>query len=180
MPRSHHHGLLVSIKNSSGQTLYKSEEFKFLEKPISSDHGKDDHALQTLKSGGSEFHAIQFQTVAKYRQEDTLTASVAIDAAHHQEFLEELQRSLAVYALFATLISGLLGWIHVLTDCDIPQRLVLSSVQHLLPMSGAGQRSLKDSQFSLLFEIRVVDAPRHDDLCHPAVGRKDHQARGGH
>ena len=108
---SHHHGLLVSIKNSSGQTLYKSEEFKFLEKPISSDHGKDDHALQTLKSGGSEFHAIQFQTVAKYRQEDTLTASVAIDAAHHQEFLEELQRSLAVYALFATLISGLLGWI---------------------------------------------------------------------
>ena len=60
-------------------------------------------------------------------------------------------------------------WVHVLTDCDIPQRLVLSSVQHLLPMSGAGQRSLKDSQFSLLFEIRVVDAPRHDDLCPTAV-----------
>lgn len=107
----HHHGLLVSIKNSSGQTLFKSKDFAFQDKPLLSVHGKVDLALQTLKSGSSEFHVIQFQAVAKYNQEEILTASLAIDAEHHQEFLDELQSSFAIYALFATMVSGVLGWI---------------------------------------------------------------------
>lgn len=108
---SHHHGLLVSIKNSAGKILFKSKDFSFSENSSVPLNEKKDHGLHTLRNGSSEFHVITFQATAKYSQAENFLASLAIDAEHHQEFLNELRRSLAVYALFATLISGLLGWV---------------------------------------------------------------------
>lgn len=108
---SHHHGLLVSIKNSAGKILFKSKDFSFSENSSVPLNEKKDHGLHTLRNGSSEFHVITFQSTAKYSQGENFLASLAIDAEHHQEFLNELRRSLAVYALFATLISGLLGWV---------------------------------------------------------------------
>lgn len=108
---SHHHGLWALIRSSSGETLFQSEGFNPPDSSRQSMNGKDGRELKTWKDNATEFHAIEFQAKAKYIQDVDFDVSLAIDAEHHQEFLKELERSLAIYAVMATLVSGFLGWV---------------------------------------------------------------------
>ncbi|PUE58548.1 two-component sensor histidine kinase [Limnohabitans curvus] len=108
---NHHHGLLTFIRSSSGKTLYQSDGFNPPEKSLQHAHTKDGQELKTWRDKTTEFHAVEFQAKAKYVQDEDFVIFLAIDAEHHQEFMNELERNLAMYAVLATVVSGFLGWI---------------------------------------------------------------------
>ena len=108
---SNHHGLFVQVKDANAATLYQSEGFTQPESYSKLAHGDGEHALHAWKSGGSELHALNFQAQPKYSRATFLDITVAMDTSHHQQFLSELQRTLVIYAVLATLVSGLLGWL---------------------------------------------------------------------
>ncbi len=108
---SNHHELFVRVKYSTGETIFLSEGF------TPSGHQvepavKGGRALFEFWHGGaSERHSLNFQATAKYSRPTYFDVTLAIDTERHQEFLNELQRSLKIYLVVATLVSGLLGWL---------------------------------------------------------------------
>ena len=98
---SHHQGLFVLVKDLKGETIFQSAGFTTPENQVEAG---------TNKSGHSEFHTLNFSAISKYNQEKYFNITVAVDTEHHQQFLADLQRSLSIYAVIATLVSGLLGW----------------------------------------------------------------------
>ncbi len=108
---SHHHGLFVLVKDLQGETLFQSEGFSPPESQPGPESDKGGGVFQVREGGGSELHTLSFQAGPKYSQAASFDVTVAIDTEHHRQFLSELRRSLAIYALVATLVSGLLGWL---------------------------------------------------------------------
>lgn len=103
---SHHHGLRVAVRTADGSTLFQSTD---LAPPPPS--GLRDHAVQSLDIGTTRLHVLHFQAQPQYAPDTPVQITVAIDTAHHRDFLSELQRKLGLYALLTTLLSGLLSWL---------------------------------------------------------------------
>lgn len=101
---NHHHGLHVLVKAPGGEVIFQTQGF-------SADNPQSGHARPTGGHGGDDFHTVHAQSSPGYDQAKRLDVTVAIETAHHQQFLAELQGSLAMYAVIATLISGVLGWL---------------------------------------------------------------------
>lgn len=108
---SHHHGLFVQVKGAHAETIFQSDGFMLPESHSKSEPNEGAHALHAWKSGGNEFHALHFQAHPKFNQEARFDITVAMDTSHHRQFLSELQRTLVMHAVMATLVSGLLGWL---------------------------------------------------------------------
>jgi two-component system heavy metal sensor histidine kinase CusS len=100
---SHHHGLTVSVLTPDGTPLFRSKGFQD-RKDVSdaSDHG------HTAEPEG-QLRIMRFTAAAGYAPDVDLNITLAMDTSHHVRFIAELRRSLSLYAVFATLLSGLLG-----------------------------------------------------------------------
>lgn len=107
---NHHHGLHVLVQDVHGQTLFRSAGFRPPEGRHAEDAAPDGTMLEAWQGAGSEFHALRFQARMARDPATVLDFSLAVDTEHHQQFLSDLRRNLAIYAVIATLVSGLLGW----------------------------------------------------------------------
>jgi two-component system, OmpR family, heavy metal sensor histidine kinase CusS len=110
---NHHHGLFVQVSTQTGQQLFQTDGFPATDRWLFSDHEMLLHYLTGEQSGRRQFRVLQFRAHAQYAPETPLEITLATDTAHHQQFLDNLVRTLAMYALAAILTSGLLGWMAV-------------------------------------------------------------------
>lgn len=107
---SNHYGLYVLIKDSQGRILFKSNGFNPHRVQLTARRPSGTQLFQHWKDAGHEFHGLSFQSSATYRPSSKLNILIAIDTKHHTQFMTELQYTLVIYAVLATIISGLLGW----------------------------------------------------------------------
>lgn len=108
---NNHHGLLILVKNLNGEDIFQSENVSLPNNLIPLESEGQKNSLLSWKIGTTNFHTIIYQATPKYNPSTRFNVTIAIDTKHHLQFLSDLQRSLAIYAILATLISGLLGWI---------------------------------------------------------------------
>lgn len=102
----HHHGLFVRVSTADGEILFGSAGFQpplVAAQPLP-------RQLQAWRNGENDLHGIQFAASPSFSA-TPLQVAVAVDTAHHSAFLTELHRNLTLYAMVATLLSGLLGWV---------------------------------------------------------------------
>lgn len=107
---SHHHGLYALVKGPQGEKLYQTNGYSGPTTQASFITNDDGHGLQSWRSGGREFHEMSFTAGMVQGMAGPLQISLAVDTQHHQEFMRELRRSIAIYAVLAILLSGFLAW----------------------------------------------------------------------
>lgn len=108
---SHHHGLFADVTNTKGIPLFQSAGFSM---PVSSEPAAVNNQApvwQVWSVDGREQRVLRFQTKPRYAPAEELIVTIAMDTAHHAQFLANLRHSLIIYAIVATLVSGLLGWL---------------------------------------------------------------------
>ncbi len=110
---NHHHGLFVRIQVVEGETLFETQDFPPADAWLLPTQETPPHALIGWQKGQSQFRALHFGARAGYAPDRALEITLAMDAAHHQHFLAQLLRTLALYAVTAILLSGLLGWLAI-------------------------------------------------------------------
>lgn len=108
---SNHHGLYVFVRAEQGETLFQTKGFQGPLQVTSSTATGVAPGLQNWKEEGREFRGLRMLTSVTFQAPTKLDILVAIDTEHHMQFMVELQRTLAVYAIVATAVSGLLGWL---------------------------------------------------------------------
>lgn len=108
---SHHHGLYVSVYDSKGETLFRSEGFRFPRELSAADEGNGEDALKHWANEGRAFRGMRFQAVPAYDATTRLEILVAMDTAHHTRFMRELWRTSMTYAVVTIVLCGLLGWL---------------------------------------------------------------------
>lgn len=106
----HHHGLSATVRTPSGVPLFQSRDIgvPIQVPPIANQH---DHAV--LQAGGTDGRALRvlrFLAAAGYDRESFLDVTLVMDTVHHAQFLVDLQRRLTAYAVLATVLSAMLGW----------------------------------------------------------------------
>lgn len=102
----HHHGLYVLVRDAQGAPIFQSKAFT----PPPSAQAGPDGVLQRWRHDGRGFIALRSSAQPAYRPATRMDVLVAIDTVHHEQFLQELRRTLTLYSLLAVVISGLLGW----------------------------------------------------------------------
>lgn len=107
---SHHHGLYALVKGPQGEKLYQTNGYSGPTTQASFITNDDGHGLQSWRSGGREFHEMSFTAGMVQGMAGPLQISLAVDTQHHQEFMRELRRSIAIYAVLAIPLSGFLAW----------------------------------------------------------------------
>ncbi len=107
---NHHHGLYVLVRGPQDEKLYQTAGYSGPAQQPEAVRTHDGHALQSWSNAGREFHAMSFNARMAQGVTAILKVSVAVDTEHHKEFLSDLQRSVAVYAVLATFVTGLLAW----------------------------------------------------------------------
>lgn len=107
---SHHHSLYALVKGPQGEKLYQTNGYSGPTTQASFITNDDGHGLQSWRSGGREFHEMSFTAGMVQGMAGPLQISLAVDTQHHQEFMSELRRSIAIYAVLAILLSGFLAW----------------------------------------------------------------------
>ena len=108
---SHHHSLYALVKGPQGEKLYQTNGYSGPTTQASFITNDDGHGLQSWRSGGREFHEMSFTAGMVQGMAGPLQISLAVDTQHHQEFMRELRRSIAIYAVLAILLSGFLAWL---------------------------------------------------------------------
>lgn len=96
---SNHHGLFVSVLTRDGDPLFQTKGF-----PIQDPSGHE-HAANANR----QLRVMRFKATAGYAPDAELDITLAMDTAHHEQFIAELRRKLSLFAIVATLVSGLLG-----------------------------------------------------------------------
>lgn len=107
---NHQQGLLVQVRDGDGRTVFQSTSWSARATVTGLDVAPASHLSSREGQGHGGYHAIHFELAPAYAPDTRLAVSVAVDTAFHEEFLHALRRSLAWYALAATLVAGLLGW----------------------------------------------------------------------
>lgn len=107
---NHHHGMYISAKSIGGSTLYSSDRFSppgqvapWLSPPA-------EQVIQRWQSQGREYRALRMQQSPGYDPANALDVVVAIDTKHHDEFIAQLGRTLAIYTVLAMIASGMFSW----------------------------------------------------------------------
>lgn len=134
---AHDHGLVVTILARDGTIVYRTEESGASPGAAGGAHGASGgahgasgsaaaHAGSAGTSGTSgipgtsgalgldpqrQYHVLRFNARPHYDPDTELAITIATDTAHHVQFMAALRGQLALYALVATLASGLLGWL---------------------------------------------------------------------
>lgn len=107
----HHHGLFVRVADAQNQALFASEGFVPPKPSAGSDISHASQPLQRWFIGHTELHGIRFDAVPRFAPATRMDVAIAVNTEHHLTFLAELHQSLAAYAVLATLLSALLGWL---------------------------------------------------------------------
>lgn len=107
---NHHHGLFVQVSTQTGHKLLQTEGFPATDRWLLPEHETLLHTLAGGLHGQRQYRIQRFRAQVKYAPETPLEVTLAMDTAHHRHFLDDLLQTLAVYALTAILVSGLLGW----------------------------------------------------------------------
>ena len=107
---NNHHGLSVIVKNAKGDVLFKTEGFQ---PPATLDAPTPEHRIseiQSWKNQGREFRALNLRVNPAHSAAPPLDFLIAIDMEDHMQFMAQLRRTLALYAIGAIFVSGMLGW----------------------------------------------------------------------
>lgn len=107
---NHQQGLLVQVRDGDGRAMFQSTWWSARATVMGLDLVPASHLSPHEGQGHGGYHAISFELAPAYAPDTRLAVKVAVDTAFHEEFLHALRRSLAWYALAATLVAGLLGW----------------------------------------------------------------------
>lgn len=107
----HHHGLYVVVTTPQGELLHAPEGFQVPPQaqwqPVPFDDGV---SLAAWSHGGADYLALHTQMRPAHAPTQPLQVLIALDTGHHRHFLDALRAQVALYAVLATLVSGLLGW----------------------------------------------------------------------
>ncbi|EYC52184.1 ATPase [Hylemonella gracilis str. Niagara R] len=106
-----HHGLFALITDGQGKVIFRSEGFR---PPQSTDQKLNSYGAESYlywRDAQQEFHGQTFQVMPAYRPSVAAQVMVALDSEHHTQFMSELRQTLLIYAMLATMVSGLLGWL---------------------------------------------------------------------
>ena len=107
-----HHGLFIQVW-IEGQIIYGEKD---LAQGISAASPNPGQIMEWTYSGmrlRGLIERVQLPatpSVAQASEQKTARVLVALDTAHHAHFLDSLHKTLFVYILVATFVSGLLGW----------------------------------------------------------------------
>ncbi len=93
----HQQAVRVVVRSNEGGVLFRS---------VSSGQ-PDAHAEHAAMAA----HALRFELAPGYAPTTRLEVTLTVDTAFHEQFLHELRGTLAWYALAATVLAGLLGWL---------------------------------------------------------------------
>jgi two-component system heavy metal sensor histidine kinase CusS len=107
---TNHHGLSVSVNDDNGNVIFRTQGFQppaTLDAPTLKNRTAE---IQGWKNQGREFRALNLRFNPVHSAAPPLDVLIAIDMEHHMQFMAQLQRTLALYALGAVLVSGMLGW----------------------------------------------------------------------
>jgi two-component system heavy metal sensor histidine kinase CusS len=107
---NYHHGLYILVKDTNGQTVFNSKGFQLPQSTLAAEPSTL-QALQHWTDKERGFHGLFFQSTPAFTGASTLSTFVAISKAHHSQFIFDLSVTLGLYALAATVVSGLLGWL---------------------------------------------------------------------
>ena len=105
-----HHGLYALVASRQGETIFRSNGFQPPESLWVAHAASAQTAIQDWRDKGHEFRSLRFQANLADASSDRLDVLVAIDTVHHTHFMAQLRRTLALYALLAVGVSGVLGW----------------------------------------------------------------------
>ena len=108
---SNHHGLYVFVRAGQGETLFQTQGFQVPQQVMSLENTQATPVLQDWRSEARLFRGLRMVTRVALPTPEKLDVLVAIDTEHHTQFMAELQRTLAIYAVVATFASGFLGWL---------------------------------------------------------------------
>jgi two-component system heavy metal sensor histidine kinase CusS len=107
---NHHHGMYISAKGIDGSTLYSSDRFSPPGQVAPGLSQPDEQVIQRWQSQGREYRALRMQQSPGYAPTNALDVVVAIDTKHHDEFIAQLGRTLAIYTVLAMIASGMFSW----------------------------------------------------------------------
>lgn len=106
----HHQGLYVLLRDERGQVFFQSDDFHLPDATVLPEPGQAPTSLNWT-SRGRGYHGLA-QWGETHRGGSTrMLILVAIDTEHHTHFMAELQHTLLLYAVLATLVSGFAGWL---------------------------------------------------------------------
>lgn len=104
----HHFGLYVQVQETPGKVIFESSDFDLPDEQGLPPSSNTAQALQWSSRGRG------YQGLIKWMSDRSGTPRqrilVAIDTEHHTHFMAQLQQTLAMYAVLATLLSGFAGW----------------------------------------------------------------------
>ncbi|NBW49912.1 MAG: HAMP domain-containing protein, partial [Betaproteobacteria bacterium] len=105
-----HEGLFVSI-HRNGQPVYATSDLQIPN--AAANVGEDPQTQPVLRwqNDGQEYRALGALLPSPAADSEPMTVWVALDTQHHAHFQRQFQTTLVTYVIFATLFSGLLGWI---------------------------------------------------------------------
>jgi two-component system heavy metal sensor histidine kinase CusS len=105
----HHQGLYVLLRDAQGQAFFQSDDFNLPDAAVLPEPGNAPKSLHWT-SHGRGYHGLA-QWWETHRGGPTrMLILVAIDTEHHTHFMAQLQNTLVLYAVLATLVSGFAGW----------------------------------------------------------------------
>ena len=105
-----HHGLYAIVASRQGETIFRSNGFQPPASLWVAHAAGAQTAIQDWRDKGQEFRSLRFQANLADASSDIFDVLVAIDTVHHAHFMAQLRRTLALYAVLAVGVSGVLGW----------------------------------------------------------------------
>lgn len=105
----HHHGLYVLIRDQQGDALFESDDFDLPQAQALPAPGSAPTSLH-WRSRGRGYHGLAQWVEGDPSGAPRRLVLVATDTGHHTHFMAQLQQTLVLYAVLATLVSGVAGW----------------------------------------------------------------------
>ncbi|SEA57222.1 heavy metal sensor histidine kinase [Acidovorax soli] len=110
----YHHGLYVLVEGSQGEAIFQSQGFAADAGSAPARPSTGIESFGTWKRGGSIFHTLRFEATPAYSHANAptkLRVLIATDTEHHAQFLQDLQRDLAIYVVAAIVVCAFLSWL---------------------------------------------------------------------
>ena len=105
----HHHGLYVLIKDTEGNVFFESDDFNWPDAAALPEPAGAPKSLHWTRRGRG-YHGLAQWLESDRGGSTRRLILVAIDTEHHTHFMAQLQQTLVLYAVLATLVSGFAGW----------------------------------------------------------------------
>ena len=108
---NHHHGLFVLVVDAQDNTLFQTAGFQAPPGMTATPGTGSEPSFLHWTDAQRAFQGLRFESGRRDDAASRLRILVAIDTVHHTHFMQALRRTLALYAVVAIVLSGLLGWL---------------------------------------------------------------------